>query len=272
MKHIQALLQKLEAPLQSALSSAPSLSAHLVPGPVEAIYLWTLNHRLNRNVLWVADGPRHMEERHQDLRTLAPLQRAADERLLFLPPAEFHTESEHLHGDPNLTGMRIDALLRMRSHSETPKQSPFVCVTTIQALLQAIPAPDELHDRTFTLALMDSCELDDLSTSLLALGYDPVPEVQEKAQFAIKGGIVDAWPVSDEWPLRIELFGSDVESIRSFDPVTQRSVERLGQARFVPVRDPSQSDTGAQAAPKSSLLDYLPANTVIVWSVWDSLL
>src|SRR2546427_749005 len=58
---------------------------------------------------------------------------------------------------------------------------------------------------------------------LLSLGYEPVPEVSEPGTFSRRGGIIDVYPASATEPARIELFGNEIESIRSFDPVTQRS-------------------------------------------------
>ena len=103
--------------------------------------------------------------------------------------------------------------------------------------MQHAPPPDALQDRTFTLSLMDTSELGPLSDTLVALGYAPVPEVQDKGQFAIKGGIVDAWPVTEEWPLRIEFFGPEAwaDEIQSAaDGSAPLSESGTGDIRTIP--------------------------------------
>src|SRR5256886_14442459 len=72
---------------------------------------------------------------------------------------------------------------------------------------------------------------------LLSLGYEPVPEVSEPGTFSRRGGIIDVYPASATEPARIELFGDDIESIRSFDPVTQRSRGALEELVVLPARE-----------------------------------
>jgi len=72
---------------------------------------------------------------------------------------------------------------------------------------------------------------------LLSLGYEPVPEVSEPGTFSRRGGIIDVYPASATEPARIELFGDDIESIRSFDPVTQRSQTTLEELVVLPARE-----------------------------------
>src|SRR5438552_3371205 len=74
---------------------------------------------------------------------------------------------------------------------------------------------------------------------LLSLGYEPVPEVSEPGTFSRRGGIIDVYPASATEPARIELFGDEIESIRSFDPVTQRSQATLDELVVLPTREVS---------------------------------
>ena len=67
-------------------------------------------------------------------------------------------------------------------------------------------------------------EIDDLMHKLAKLGYDISFEVANKGQACAKGGLIDVWPVTSLWPVRLEFFGPELESIRMFDPSTQRSV------------------------------------------------
>jgi transcription-repair coupling factor (superfamily II helicase) len=72
---------------------------------------------------------------------------------------------------------------------------------------------------------------------LFDLGYEPVPEVSEPGTFSRRGGILDVYPASASMPVRVELFGDDVETLRSFDPVTQRSQEEIAAVDILPARE-----------------------------------
>ncbi|MCK4648891.1 DEAD/DEAH box helicase, partial [bacterium] len=89
---------------------------------------------------------------------------------------------------------------------------------------------------------------------LVSSGYEGTPMIERRGEFSVRGGIIDIWSPQEENPLRIELLGEKIESLRRFDPVTQRSIERLKEAQIIPFT--SQG--------KATLFDYLPKNTIIV--------
>ncbi len=79
---------------------------------------------------------------------------------------------------------------------------------------------------------------------LVSLGYERMAQVDGMGQFSIRGGIVDIFPLTEELPVRIELWGDEVDSIRSFDPESQRSVEQLEEVVLYPATE-IDADTGA---------------------------
>src|SRR5436853_343990 len=93
----------------------------------------------------------------------------------------------------------------------------------LDAFADALPAP-EARPEPIVLDRSASTGLDALSEQLALAGYERVDRVQERGQFAVRGGLVDVFPTTGRDPLRVELFGDDVEAIRAFSPFTQRAL------------------------------------------------
>jgi len=114
---------------------------------------------------------------------------------------------------------------------------PVAVVTSLRALLQHTITPEQLALRSRVIAVGDRVPWQQTARWLLALGYESVPEVSEPGTFSRRGGIIDVYPAASERPVRIELFGDDVETLRAFDPVTQRSQEGLENVIVLPPRE-----------------------------------
>src|SRR5439155_797866 len=105
-------------------------------------------------------------------------------------------------------------------------QAPVAVVTGLRALLEHTIPPEELARRGRTLRAGDRLSWAETAAWLFDLGYEPVTEVSEPGTFSRRGGIIDIYPASAEQPARVELFGDEIETLRAFDPVTQRSRRR----------------------------------------------
>ncbi|HUG56147.1 MAG TPA: transcription-repair coupling factor [Candidatus Limnocylindrales bacterium] len=127
---------------------------------------------------------------------------------------------------------RLLALWRLREAA-----GPLAAVASLRALLQHTIAPDELAAQARTLRSGDRLAWRETALWLALLGYEPVPEVSGPGSFSRRGGIVDVYPTSAERPVRIELFGDEIETLRAFDPVTQRSQEQLEDVTILPARE-----------------------------------
>jgi transcription-repair coupling factor (superfamily II helicase) len=117
--------------------------------------------------------------------------------------------------------------------------APRIIVSCIQALLQPTPAPDSLSEATRRIAVGDSLDVEELCKWLVEHGCHRTTAVELPGEVAVRGGIVDLFAPEAERPVRIELFGDEVESIRSFDSATQRSVETLSETS-VTMLDPTK--------------------------------
>ena len=129
------------------------------------------------------------------------------------------------------TAARVAALSAWRSGRAR------VLVASVQALLQHTLDPEELPAEPPRLRVGDRIHQDTLLRDLMALGYDPVLEVAGRGEFARRGGLVDVFPSAAALPIRIELFGDEIDSMREFDPTDQRSLRPVDQVVLLPASE-----------------------------------
>jgi transcription-repair coupling factor (superfamily II helicase) len=135
-----------------------------------------------------------------------------------------------------------------------------VVVAPIEAALRETIGP--IAENRVTLSQSGTVNLSDLARRLTDLGYERMPMVETPGQFAIRGGLLDAWPSTHPAPIRLELFGDDVESIREFDPESQRSTRELVQATLLPAAENLAPATSVHAT--YTLLEHLPPGSLIL--------
>jgi len=133
-----------------------------------------------------------------------------------------------------ITSRRIDTLTRLAGAEE---KHPLVVLTTVNALVQRVP-PRRLFDgRILTLGPGGRIPLDRLQSFFRNNGYFRTDTVREPGEFAVRGGIVDLYPSGAMQPIRLDFFGDTLESLRSFDPLTQRSTGALDRFMLRPVSE-----------------------------------
>ncbi len=125
-------------------------------------------------------------------------------------------------------GRRLQALEAIGSDSP-----PRIVVTTIAAILQPLPSQEKIARHSRRLAVGDRIDLDELTGWLVARGWRRREAVELSGEFSIRGGIVDLFPLDAEHPVRLELFGDDIESIRQFSIETQRSIQESKQTTIL---------------------------------------
>jgi transcription-repair coupling factor (superfamily II helicase) len=109
-----------------------------------------------------------------------------------------------------------------------------VTVAAARAMTQMLSSPGELSSQTFNLRIGDRIDVEHLLSRLLSLGYQMVKMVREPGQISRRGGIIDIYPPSETLAIRLDLFGDEIDSLRHFDPETQRSIERINQFSIRP--------------------------------------
>jgi len=136
-------------------------------------------------------------------------------------------------GTPSTTAVHA----RLLTLARLAEGAPLAVVTSLRALMQHTIGPEQLADRARTIRLGDRLPWQQTARWLLSLGYESVPEVNEPGTFSRRGGIIDVYPAAAGGPIRIELVGDDVETLRTFDPATQRSQEGLHDVAILPTRE-----------------------------------
>ncbi len=200
-------------------------------------------HRLYRDLLYFEGQP---EERYEPLTP-------GGRRIFLLPAWEVRPQDEQ---SPHLrvSSQRIEVLGRMRSGA------PMIVVAPVEALMQRVPPPDLFGGAEELILAGEELDLEELLRRLLRWGYSRVSRVEDPGDFGVKGGIVDVFCPLYGLPLRIEMIGETVETIRPFDPATQRSVARelgaLREATLLPVREVLfHDDAGRRAATRLKELE-----------------
>ena len=131
----------------------------------------------------------------------------------------------------NIVADRMRCLDRLVHHERS------VVVTTSQAMLYKLPSRTRLAAGCRVLNLGDEIDPDDIAFTLMCGGYQNVELVEVKGEFARRGDILDVYPLTADAPVRIEFFGDEIDAIRAFDPISQRSTESLESVTLTPLRE-----------------------------------
>ena len=200
----------------------------------------------SRLVLAATPGLPDADRLADDLHTLsATIPSARNIRVLEFPPP--------LAGDVGALGTRLKTLAALRAWPLSPY--PCVLVVSSPALSSPVPtgAPPVISLGTDPIKFGEICE------KLATFGYNRVPMVEQVGDFSVRGGIVDAWSPGEEFPIRAEFFGDDLESIRTFDAATQMSIERIDKAALLPAGSKDEEQDK-----QCSLLDLLPDSSTVL--------
>lgn len=132
-------------------------------------------------------------------------------------------------------------------------------VTSFDGFMDALLPKAEIERRTITVKGDSAVDLAKMQRELARLGYDREIQIEGPGQFAVRGGILDVYPLTEELPIRIELWGDEVDSIRTFDVGTQRSIENLEEVVIYPA-----SEFPEEGEKRVSFLDYFePEHTIL---------
>jgi transcription-repair coupling factor (superfamily II helicase) len=160
---------------------------------------------------------------------------AADLRAFLGPDVRFYPArgvryESHLSPPPHLVGLRIAALDALSDERQA------IVVASAVALMERVPDPD-LRPHGFKLRVGEEIDLDETLERLVECGYEREEQVFERGQFAVRGGILDVYPATEERAVRVELFGDEVESLRWFSTFTQRSLAEATEVEIAPAAE-----------------------------------
>lgn len=164
---------------------------------------------------------------------------------------------EEISPSPDIVGKRLLIL-----HQLLTKKTPQVVVCPLQSILQKVPSPAFLEPLCRTLTKGQEIPFSELPSWLSQIGYRRSSVVADKGEFAIRGGIIDVYPVGSPDPYRIEFFGDEIDNIRTFDPVGQKSTSK---ASFVFISPAYEDALLKKDAEPTSLFSYLGSNTLVIF-------
>ncbi len=198
------------------------------------------------NHVVVLDSPESAAYFHNALESLTG---ALD---LFYFPSSYRSPRDFIRLSSSHVMLRTEALMRF-SHSGNRK----ILVTYAQALLEKVESPSQYAHHLITIKTGDTLDVPGLLEQLDKHRFERTDFVYEPGQFAIRGGILDIYSFGNDKPYRIELFGSEVDSIRIVDPETQLSERKILQVNIIP-----HVEALGTISSHLSLFDFLPSNTI----------
>ncbi len=141
----------------------------------------------------------------------------------------------HLTPPPHLVGLRVAALDALLDPARAGEEPPVVVVSAV-ALSEKVPDP-ALRPHSFTLRVGDLLDLDECAEQLVGAGYERAEQVEERGQFALRGGLLDVFPATEERAVRVDMFDVEIESLRWFSTFTQRSLGDAAEVEIAPAAE-----------------------------------
>lgn len=171
---------------------------------------------------------------------------------------------DHFSPHPDITSNRLTTLSKLQDLKQG------IVITTLESLSQHLCPLEFSKKYSFSLESGDELEMHNFSEKLLKIGYHRVTTVMEHGEFNIKGSLVDLYPMGAKSPYRIDLFDQEIESIRTFDPSTQRSIELIDKISLLPAREFATDTTSIEVFKKNYLKAFNNTDDFIFTEVSES--
>jgi len=247
------LLRRLHAE-----ATGRSSLAGLTP-TAKAAYLTLLARELHQPLLVVVDSNRSAELMVERLETFHRLFAVSGPAPLLIPALDA-LPGQDLSPHPDLKAQRAVALHRLATGDCS------IVVAPIAAALFRTEEPAAYRQLALNLRVRDEIAMDDLAAHLLSIGYEPREPVEHEGEYSIRGGIFDVFPAHAERPLRIEFWGDTIDTLRRFDPETQRSVEHVAECALLPLEEtPRTRALLEEIATRLNRNDIVPGETFPGW-------
>jgi transcription-repair coupling factor (superfamily II helicase) len=229
LRTLLGLAEEDEAPSRLAREGGHAfVSASLRPYVIAALTDFDEAAR-RRPAMVVVGDDRAARDLAADLRAwLSP------RRVRYYPSRGVAYES-HLAPPPHLVGLRVAALDSLLAAPREGEEPPVVVVSAV-ALSEKVPDP-ELRPHSFTLRVGGLLDLDEGAAELVGMGYERVDQVEERGQFALRGGLLDVFPATEERAVRVDMFDVEIESLRWFSTFTQRSLGDVEEVEIAPAAE-----------------------------------
>lgn len=172
-------------------------------------------------------------------------------------PAWETLPGEEISPSPDIIGKRFETL-----HALCQRKTPVIILCPLTAWLQKVPAKKTISLTSFTWEKGTKVAFSSLPEMLSLLGYRRAAIVSDKGEFALRGGILDIFPTAAQDPYRIEFFDEEIDQIRTFDPVGQKSIQKVDSVFLSQANEPELLQKETHLA---TILDYLGENPLLFW-------
>ncbi|MFN8293001.1 MAG: transcription-repair coupling factor [Chitinophagales bacterium] len=240
-------IQKIAQALQTSQPSDLFLKG--LVGSMDAFVAAGIFHHSNANHLFI------LSEKEEAAYFQNNLQALIEKKDIFFFPDSFKRPQQLDELNNNNVLLRTETINRITN----PNSRAELIVSYPEALFEKVVKAEELTKQTLHLKTGEKFDVDFAIDLLVEFEFERVDFVYEPGQFSIRGGIVDIYSFGNEFPYRIELFGNDIESIRTFDPISQLSQKKIERVSIVP-----NIQTHFTNEKKTAVFEALPPNT-IVW-------
>jgi transcription-repair coupling factor (superfamily II helicase) len=229
---------------------APARAVSGLTPSAKALYVASASHAQPTGViLYVVPGDGDLEETCADvsffIAALEGLTPAAVERAVLPFPSHEVDPYRGLEPHIGVTSVRARALYAIA------RGTARVVIASAAAVLPRVTTPERMLAASLALKPGQDISPIDLAERLVDAGFTREDPADEPGEFAIRGGIADVFPAGETYPVRLEFIGDTIETLRTYDPSTQRSIAAIDQMSIVPLRDVLQGDRGA------TIFDYL---------------
>ena len=196
-----------------------NISATGLPSSAKAMLVYAITKETKKSSLVVCNNIFEVNKFIQDVKFFSE-----DIEVIFLPSEqiEYYDIEKESNELDTARAYAIEKILDGKLN---------IVVTTIDSLLLNMKNKKEFSNKEFTIKVSESIDIEKIQKELVLLGYQRTENVEGKGQFAIRGGIIDIFTVNNELPYRIELFGDEVDNIRTFDVISQRSIDTVKEVK-----------------------------------------
>lgn len=196
-----------------------------VSGIGRPLAISTLYKAKRKKMLVITHQLVHAQQLYDDLTDLL------EDSHVYLYPVNELIATEMVVSSPELRASRIRSVVEWLSNPEG------ILIVPVAALKRIVPPSNYWKQYCIYAKIGEQIDLEQITESLFRMGYDRVDMVTSPAEFSLRGGIIDIYPVTETHPIRIELFDDEIDSIRHFDANTQRSLENIEATTIVPAKE-----------------------------------
>ena len=230
------------------------LNDNIYPFIVSALHVET-----GKPLLVITDTPEQALRFYQDIQTFLNVF-CSDKAEAMLFPSFDVLPYENISPDPQIIQKRMNVLKNFTVNKKEFIRT--VLIADIKALLPKLASPESFKKSSIEFNTGDLLKKEEFLKLLVNQKYRSVEIVEERGEFSSRGGIIDFFPRASEKPIRVELFGDQIESIRFFSPSTQRSLEKINHYTLSPYHRLASETVSSHNY--CTLFNYLPSDTIII--------